>query len=178
MKKLCAIASILLTTTIGIAQNQNVQKETLVTTTTIKDSKGEQKIVKTEEIKEIQKVAIGEEKPGTKNIPQVEAPIDVTKTTQVAINGIVRTVDVKHATHYTSNGVKYELESDDLGYSVIIPNNKKRALLRRTSNDNYIYSNKNKIAVAHFDAEGNLILETYDEKTDRIKTEKLELVKN
>jgi hypothetical protein len=61
---------------------------------------------------------------------------------------------------------------------VIIPNNKKRALLRRTSNDNYIYSNKNKIAVAHFDAEGNLILETYDEKTDRIKTEKLELVKN
>ena len=178
MKKFSSIACILLTTTIGLAQNQNVQKETLVTTTTIKDSKGEQKIVKTEEIKEIQKVAIGEEKPGTKNIPQVEAPIDVTKTTQVAINGTVRTVDVKHATHYTSNGVKYELESDDLGYSVIIPNNKKRALLRRTSNDNYIYSNKNKIAVAHFDAEGNLILETYDEKTDRIKTEKLELVKN
>lgn len=178
MKKLCAIASILLTTTIGVAQNQNVQKETLTTTTTIKDSKGEQKIVKTEEVKEIQKVAIGDEQPGTKNIPQVEAPVDVTKTTKVAVNGDLKALDVKHSTHYKSNGVDYELQSDDLGYSIIIPNNKKRALLRRTSNDNYIYTNRNVISLAHFDKDGNLILETYDQKTDTVKTEKLELVKN
>jgi len=39
-------------------------------------------------------------------------------------------------------------------------------LLRKTSNDSYIVTNKNKVSVGHFDDKGNLMIETYDPKTD------------
>jgi hypothetical protein len=57
------------------------------------------------------------------------------------------------------------------------PTDKKLALLRKTSNNNYIYKSKNKISVGYFDKDGNLILETYDEKADKITLEKFDLVK-
>ena len=41
-------------------------------------------------------------------------------------------------------------------------------MLRKTSNGNYIYSTKDRVSFGHFDREGNLILETYDAKSDKI----------
>ena len=56
-------------------------------------------------------------------------------------------------------------------------NNTKPMFLRRTSNNNYIYKNKDKFSVGYFNADGNLVLETYDEKTDKITIETYNLQK-
>jgi hypothetical protein len=58
-----------------------------------------------------------------------------------------------------------------------LPDNQERAVLRRTSNNNYIFKNKDKLSVGYFDADGNLVLETYDEKTDTVVLEKFIVVK-
>ena len=65
--------------------------------------------------------------------------------------------------------------TDKSGYSLNSPNNV--SYLRRTSNNNYIYKNKDKFAVGYFDANGNLVLETYDEKADKITVETYNLQK-
>ena len=58
-----------------------------------------------------------------------------------------------------------------------IPNKRKTATLRRTSNNNYIYRNRSKVSFGYFDENGNLILETYDQRTDKITVEKFDLQK-
>lgn len=50
-------------------------------------------------------------------------------------------------------------------------------ILRKTSNNNYIYVEKNKVSVGYFDQEGNLILETYDPKSDNLIVNKYIMVK-
>jgi hypothetical protein len=40
--------------------------------------------------------------------------------------------------------------------------------LRKTSNNNYIYKAKDKTSYGYFTADGNLILEHYDEATDTV----------
>ena len=40
------------------AQNKNVKSEVKTTVTTIKDSKGEKKLIKTQEVKEVQKIEL------------------------------------------------------------------------------------------------------------------------
>ena len=109
----------------------------------------------------------------------VETPVKVTATTEVTVDGVTRTVDVDRSAYYLGqNGTKYQVAIDKSGYSVILPDSKKPALLRKTSNDNYIYVNKGKISVGYFDKDGNLVLETYDQKTDKMQLEKFMLVKN
>nr|MBP8066072.1 hypothetical protein [Flavobacterium sp.] len=67
--------------------------------------------------------------------------------------------------------------TDKTGYTMTMPDTKRLALLRKTSNDSYLYINKNKVSVGYFDKGGNLILETYDDKNDKMTLEKFELVK-
>ncbi|MFN3968993.1 hypothetical protein [Flavobacterium sp.] len=160
------------------AQNTNVKSEVKTTTKTIKDSKGEKKIVKTEETKEVQKIKLEEAKANTLNIPmKSDQEVDVTKKTQVAVDGVTQFVDVDRSAYYTYNGQKYQVAIDKSGYTMAFPDNQERAVLRRTSNNNYIYKNKDKLSVGYFDAEGNLVLETYDEKTDTVVLEKFIVVK-
>jgi hypothetical protein len=47
------------------------------------------------------------------------------------------------------------------------PSGEKSAVLRKTSNNNYIYR-KDKTSYGYFTADGNLILEHYDEATDTV----------
>jgi hypothetical protein len=68
------------------AQNTNKKTEVKTTTTTVKDSKGEKKIVKTEEVKEVQKIKLEQEKANTLNIPIKPSQVDVTTKTQVLYN--------------------------------------------------------------------------------------------
>jgi hypothetical protein len=49
--------------------------------------------------------------------------------------------------------------------------------LRKTSNNNYIYKAKNKTSFGYFDANGNLVLESYDDKTDKVIIETFIMVK-
>jgi hypothetical protein len=76
------------------AQNTNKKTEVKTTTTTVKDSKGVKKIVKTEETKEIQKIKLEQEKTNTLNIPTIPSQVDVTTKTQITVDGVTKYVDV------------------------------------------------------------------------------------
>lgn len=168
----------LLFTLSGVAQNKNTQTEVKTTVTTIKDSDGEKKMVKSEVTKEVQNIELEAERPGTKNIPTVNSPVQVTTSTAVNVDGVTKVVDVDHsAYYYTSNGKKYQLKPDANGYIMYMPEGRYNALLRKTSNNNYFYVNKNKYSFGYFDADGNFILETYNSKSDRVNVEKFSLQK-
>lgn len=155
------------------AQNKNVQKETETVTTTIKGSKGAKKVVKTTETKETQNVELQMSEQKGKNIPfKEEAKVDVTKTTKVKIDGETQYVDVDRSAYYNSNGVKYQILQKGNGYSLMNPTNNEVGVLRKTSNNNYIYRSEDKVSFGHFDFDGNLILETFDYKNDTITMEK------
>jgi hypothetical protein len=159
------------------SQNENVLKTVEVKTTTIKDSEGEKKIVKTVETKEVQKVELGEEKANTLNIPPVDSPVTVETKTKISVDGVVQSIDVDRSAVYNLEGREYKVALGKSGYTISNPKSKDVAYLKRTSNNNYIYKTKNKTAVGYFDVNGNLILETYDEKTDQVILEKYNLVK-
>ncbi|MDN3675900.1 hypothetical protein QWY90_07950 [Flavobacterium paronense] len=158
------------------SQNQNKKTETITKTTTVKDDKGEHVVVKKEEIKEIQNIKLQEVPSGTLNTNIQPTPTQATVTTSVNVDGQERVVDVDHSAYYSYNGEKYQVLADNSGYKVT-NNMSGISLLRRTSNNNYIYKNKDKISVGHFDADGNLILETYDDKMDTITVEVFNLQK-
>jgi hypothetical protein len=157
------------------AQNQNKKTETVTTTTTVKDNKGEHKVVKKEEIKEVQNIELKDVPPGTKDTDIKPTPTQATVTTKVSVDGDEKVVDVDHSAYYSYNGERYHVLADKAGYTINSPN--AVSLLRRTSNNNYIYKSKDKFSVGHFDADGNLVLETYDEKTDKITVEVFNLQK-
>ncbi|WP_293892673.1 hypothetical protein [Flavobacterium sp.] len=159
------------------SQNQNKKTETVTTTTTVKDHKGEHKVVKKEEIKQVQNIELNDVQPGTKNTEILSTPVNITETTKVSIDGQETIVDVDHSAFYSSNGEKFQVAADKSGYKVTNYNNKGLSLLRRTSNNNYIYKNDGKFSVGYFDSNGNLVLETYDEKTDTITKEVYNLQK-
>lgn len=159
------------------AQNQNVKTEVKTTITTVKDSDGQKQIVKTEEVKEVQNIELKDAQPNTLNIEMKDSPVKVTSTTKVNANGVSRIIDVDRSAYYMLNGQKYQVATNGNGYTMTIPNKRKTATLRRTSNNNYIYRNRSKVSFGYFDENGNLILETYDQRTDKITVEKFDLQK-
>jgi hypothetical protein len=177
MKAIFLSAFVLLFSITGQAQNTNVKSEVKTVTTTVKDSRGKKKTVKSEEINEVQKIALEEEKHNTLNIPIKNSPVDVTTKTKVTVDGVTKSVEVNHSAYYSLGGEKYQIQSDKTGYSMTSPGNNTLSLLRKTSNNNYIFKNKDNFSVGYFDADGNLILETYDEKTDSVIQEKYSVVK-
>lgn len=158
------------------AQNQNKKTETVTRVTTVKDDKGEHKVVKKEEIKEVQNIELKDVPPGTLNTDIQPTPTQATVTTTVNVDGQERVVDVDHSAYYSYNGEKYHVLADNTGYSVT-NNTNGISLLRRTANNTYIYKNKDKFSIGHFDANGNLVLETYDDKTDKVTVEVFNLQK-
>lgn len=172
---LCAIAFLF---SINIkAQNKNVKETTVTTTTTVNAAEGQKKYVKEETTKEVQKIELGKEKANTLNIETVNSPVIVTTTTKI-INpdGSTRTVDVDRSSYYESNGNKYKLDLDASGY-VMSFGNSTPALLRKTTTNSYIYRFENKTAIGYFDTSGDLILEIYDDKSDKITIEKFKAIK-
>jgi hypothetical protein len=159
------------------AQNTNTQTETKTTTSTKKDSDGIHKTVKKEVTKEVQKIELGQEKANTVNIPTINSPVNVTKTTKITNpDGSTRTVDIDRSSYYESNGNKYKLALDASGY-VLTYGNSKPALLRKTSTNSYIFRSETKTAVGYFDTNGDLIVEIYDDKSDKVTIEKYRAVK-
>jgi hypothetical protein len=156
------------------AQSKNVQTEVKTTVTTIKDSRGEKKLIKSEVTKEEQKVGVelDKEREGTKNIPMANNPVQVTTATAVNIDGKTKIVDVDHSAYYVYEGKKYQIKSDSSGYDMVFPETNDVARLRRTSNNSYFYVSKNKNAFGYFDANGDFILESYDANTDKVNVEK------
>ena len=156
--------------TFGIqAQNKNVTEVSKVTTRTVKTSEGEKKLIKKEDIKATQSIKFEDAESNKLNKEQKETPLEVTATTQIIDeDGNVRSIDVDRSAIYNYGGNTYQLSLDNSGYTVINNSSKDPAMLRKTSNGNYIYSTKDRVSFGHFDREGNLILETYDAKSDKI----------
>lgn len=175
-----SILGILLFSVLSIqAQNKNVQTEVKTTVTTVKDSKGEKKLITSEVTREEQKVGVetDKEQPGTKNIPMANNPVQVTTATAVNVDGKTSVVDVDHSAYYMFDGKKYQIKSDTSGYNMYFPETNETARLRKTSNNSYFYVAKKKNALGYFDAEGNFVLETYDPKLDKIVVEKYMVAK-
>lgn len=150
------------------AQNKNVKSEVKTTVTTIKDSDGKKEIIKTQDVKEVQNIELKDADSNVLNKEVKETPVAVTATTAVSANGMTKVIDVDRSSYYVLNGKKYQVSNDKGGYKMVYPDGKNTAILRRTSNNNYIYKTKTNTSFGYFDADGNLVLETYDEKTDKI----------
>jgi hypothetical protein len=177
MKNLIVTVSLILFTSYGFAQIKNVKTEEKTTVKTIKDSDGEKKIVKKEEIKEIQNIEFEKESEKTLNKEMMQTPVEVTSTTKVSVDGVTRSIDVDRSAYYNLNGRKYEVAIDKAVYNLNDTNGENLGILRKTSNNNYIYIEKKKVSFGYFDNEGNLILETYDTKNDVIIINKYLIVK-
>ena len=159
------------------AQNTNVKTETTTTTKTKKDVNGTQKTVKSAVSKEVQNVELENARPNTSNIPVKESPVMVTKTTTVTNpDGSTRSVDIDRSAYYESDGKKYKLALDASGYIMTLGNDKP-VLLRKTSTNSYIYKSSTKTAIGYFDTNGDLIVEVYDDKSDKVTLEKFIFIK-
>jgi len=161
----------------GQAQNKNVTDVTKTTTTKVNTNEGEKKFVKEENVKEVQNIELKDEKANTLNIETKPSAVSVTSTTKITNpDGSTRTVDIDRSSYYTSNGNRYQLVLDASGYTMT-DGLKKPALLRKTTTNSYVYRNKNKTAIGYFDVNGNLVLETYDDKTDKVLVETYTIIK-
>ena len=177
MKTILLGISVLLCSFHSNAQNKNVQETTKTTVTTVKAYDGEKTFVKNENVKEVQNIELNEAKPNTLNIDMKASPVSVTTTTQITNpDGSTRTVDIDRSSYYSSNGTQYKLALDASGYTMS-SGNSKPALLRKTSTNSYIFRAKNKTAIGYFDTQGNLVLETYDDKSDRVTVETYNVIK-
>lgn len=150
------------------AQNKNVKTEVKTNITTIKDSQGEKKLVETKEIKEVQNLELNDADSNVLNKDIKESPVEVTATTKISADGVTKVIDVDRSAYYELDGTKYQVSTDKKGYSVFMPDGKKSAILRKTSNNNYFYRAGDKTSFGHFNSDGNMVLESYDEKTDTI----------
>ncbi len=174
MKKF-VITTVLSLMSVGIyAQNVDVKSETKTEVTTIKDSKGVKEVEKKTVTKEFQDVKVDATKrhgKNGKNMPQVTTtPVEVVETTSVAVDGDVKYVDIDRSAYYMNNGVKYELKRNAQGYTFHGGKGLNNGLMRKTSDNHYIFVNKGATSIAHFDAEGNLVIDTYDRDSDTIVT--------
>ena len=135
-------------------------------------SNKKEKTVKKEISKELQEIKLKPEQAGTSNIEMEVSPIITTSSTKITNpDGSTRTVAIDHTGMYELNGKTYKILLDARGYTMQYKN-EKPAILRTTSTNSYVYRTSNKTAIAYFDANGNIILETYDDKNDIILFEK------
>lgn len=174
MKKF-VIINVLSLMSLGMyAQNLNVKSETKTEVTKVKDSKGVKQVEKKVVTKEYQDVKVDETKrhgKNGKNMPQVTTtPVEVVETTSVAVDGDVKYVDIDRSAYYMNNGIKYELKRNAKGYTFHGGKGTNNGLMRKTSDNHYIFVNKGATSIAHFDTDGNLVIDTYDKDSDTIVT--------
>jgi len=178
MKSLIIGITFLFSSTVVLSQNTNVKDETKTTTTTVVDSKGKKTYVKKENTREVQNIELKDQDPKNINMDMKETPVMVKTTTTITNpDGTTRTVDIDRSAYYLLNGKKYNVSLDTNGYRILSEDLKEEAFLRKTSTNSFIYRNKDKTAIGYFDIEGNLVLETYDPKTDTVTYEKYKVNK-
>lgn len=171
-KTIITFAALVFGVALQAQTQQQVQKEQTTTVTTVKDSDGEKKLVKTQTEQQVQNLEFQDANSTALNKDLAPTPTQVVATTTItAPDGTTRTVDVDRSAYYTSGGSKYQVKIDNVGYTMM-NDGKTYGRLRNVGPNNYIYSGtKGKTSYAHFDSNGNLVLSTYDPKTDRITTE-------
>lgn len=171
MKNIMTFAFALLLSAGLQAQNTNVTDVTKKTVTTVKDSDGTKQVVKEENIKAKQKIEL--ENPDSKalNKDMKASPVELESTTTVTNpDGTTRTVATDRSAAYQFEGKNYMLSLDPSGYIVTDGDNKKIGLLRATSTNSYIFRGEKSISIGYFDVDGNMVLDTYDDNSDKVTT--------
>lgn len=173
MKTIVMTLALLFITNTILAQNKNVKDETKTTVTTVKTSDGEKKFVKKENTREVQNIELKDQEVKNINMDVKPSEVMVEKTTTITNpDGSTRTVDMDRSAYYMLGDKKYQVSLDSKGYRILSDDKKNEAFLRKTTTNSFIYRSKNKTAIGYFDTDGNLILETYDPKSDTITYEK------
>lgn len=150
------------------AQKKNVKSEVKTNITTIKDSDGDKKVIQTKTTEEVQTILLKDADSNVLNKDIKESPVEVTATTRITENGATKIISIDRSAYYELDGTKYQVTSDKSGYIMFNPKGERSALLRQTSNNNYIYKAKDKTSFGYFTTDGNLVLENYDEATDTV----------
>ena len=171
MKNIMTSAFGLLLATGLQAQNTNVTNVTKKTVTTVKDSDGVKKTVKEQNIQAKQKIELQNSDSKSLNKDMKDSPVEMISTTTVTNpDGTTRTVAIDRSSAYQFEGKNYMLSLDPSGYVVSDTDNVKMGLLRATSTNSYIFRGTNTISIGYFDVNGNLVLETYDDSSDKVTT--------
>lgn len=171
MKNIMTFAFALLLSVGMQAQNTNVTDVTKKTVTTVKDSDGEKKVVKEQHIKAKQTIQLENADSKTLNKDMKASPVEMISTTTVTNpDGTTRTVAMDRSAAYQYDGKNYMLSLDPSGYVVTDVNNENIGILRSTTSNSYIFRGKNSISVGYFDINGNLVLDTYDDTSDKVTT--------
>jgi len=164
----------LLALSIGVsasAQNKQVQKESKTTVTTVKDSDGEKKLIRTTTSQQVQNLEFENAESNALNKDLKPTPTQVTATTTITTpDGSTRVVDVDRSAYYTFGDRQYQVSVDRTGYT-LSQDKKPVGVLRNLSTNSYIYKTKEGTSYGYFDENGNLILQSYDDKNDKITTE-------
>lgn len=164
--------------TAGNAQNKNIKDETVTTITKVNHGDGVEQVVKNEKTREVQLIELDGPKDKTVNRDVKPSPVIVEKSTEV-INpdGSVRIIDQDRSAYYMLDGKKYRIDSDNSDYTLTTENNKEIGKIKKTSVNSYLFVGKNKTAIAYFDTNGNLVLESYNPKTDTVTFETFTVLK-
>jgi hypothetical protein len=171
MKNIMTFVFALLLSVAVHAQNTNVTDVTKKTVTTIKDSDGQKQVVKEQKIQQVQQIELENPDGKALNKEMKSSPIlTLSKTTVTNPDGTTRTVEIDRSAAYQYGGINYMLSLDPSGYVVTDKDNQQIGLLRATTTNSYIFRGKNSISIGYFDVDGNMVLETYDDSSDRVTT--------
>jgi len=170
MKNIAVVIALALGFTVNAQVNQNVTKESTTTTVKVNDGTGTKKLVRTKNTESKSELELKDAESKKLNKDAYETTPQVTTSTSVERdNGF--NARVGQISNYQYNGSNYIFVSDKTGYRIATPDNKDYAKLRRTSNGQYIFRGANTTSVGHFNANGDFVVETYDDKTDGITVE-------
>lgn len=164
MKNIILIVFLSLGFGLNAQVNKNVSEETKTTTTTVNNGSTPRTVTKTEKVTTQQNIELKDAESKKLNKDMKPTPTQVTSTTTVSTNGVP--VQVSSSSYYTMDNTRYQFVSDPAGYRISAPDNTSYAIIRKTANNSYIYKTKDRTSVGYFDANGNFVVETYDEKTD------------
>ena len=172
MKKIFATAILFafgITANAQVDQKQ-VTKESTTKTVTVNNGETKRKISKTERTEAVQDVELKDAESNKLNKDIKQTPVKVQKTTTISGTGIP-TQQIGSSTYYQYDGQNYRFMTDASGFQISSPDDKEYGVLRKLSNGTYIYRTSDKVSVGHFDDNGNFVVETYDDKNDRIMVE-------
>lgn len=176
MKKIFVTALLAFGLSMSAQVNKNVTEETKTTTVTVDNGQGKQKVVKKEKTQATQDIELKDAQSNKLNKDIKPTATKVTKTETVSGTGMPET-KVGQTTYYSMNGRNYMFVTDQTGYQISTPNNLNYGVLRRTSNNNYIYRTDDRTSIGYFDDNGNFVVETYDNDKDAITIETYKLIK-
>lgn len=175
-RALLTTALLVFTFTMG-AQIKNVTKETKTTTVTVNNGQKVDKIVKTTKTDAEQQLEFKDADSKKLNKDVMPTPVQVNSQTTITANGTT-VAEIDRSSFYMMNGQNYQFVTDRAGgYRVASPDNVNYGTMRKASNNNYIFKYNGKTSLAHFDADGNLVVETYDDNGNGVIVETYSLVK-